>query len=209
MKILIADDHAVVRYGLREILQEEFSECEIFEAQNGQEAVERIREGGLDIVLLDITMPGKTGLDVLFEMKRLRPGIPVLVLSMHAEDQYALRALKAGAVGYLTKESAPEELIKAIKAVFQGEKYISSSLAERLASLVQRGVSGPLHESLSDREYQVMRSIASGQTVSQIARDLSLSVKTISTYRARIMDKTGMKNNAELTRYALELGLVD
>lgn len=209
MKVLIADDHAVVRYGLREILQEEFSECEISEARNGHEAIERIREGGLDIVLLDITMPGKNGLDVLSEMKRFRPKIPVLVLSMHPEDQYALRALKAGAVGYLTKETAPDELIKAIKTVFQGDKYISTSLAERLASLVQRGVSGPLHESLSDREYQVMRSIASGKTVSQIAKDLSLSVKTISTYRTRIMEKTGMKTNAELTRYALEMGLVD
>lgn len=209
MKALIVDDHAVVLRGLREILEDEFEEPVFGEARNAAEAVQRIRREDWDIIVLDITLPGRSGLDVLNELKSLRPAAPALVLSMHSEEQYAVRAFKAGAAGYLTKESAPEELVSAVKRVLSGKRYVSESFADRLASFLQRGSEGPLHEALSDREYQVMCMIASGKTVSEIGADLSLSVKTISTYRARILKKMDMKTNAELTRYVVEKGLVD
>ena len=209
LKILIADDHPIVRQGLKQILSEE-SDMGVFgEAQNSQEVLELVRKQDWDIVILDITMPGRGGIDVLKELKHQYPKLPLLILSMHPEDQYAVRALKAGAAGYLTKESAQEELIKAIRKIVRGGKYISSTLAEKLAFDLETETEKPLHETLSDREHQVLLMIASGKTVSEIAEELSLSVKTIDTYRARILEKMKMKTNAELMHYAIKNGLVD
>lgn len=208
MRVLMVDDHAVMRRGLKEILEEQFDDLEVGEAATAAEALQNIHSQDWDVVVLDITMPGRSGLDVLRELKSARPKLPALVLSMHPEDQYAVRALKAGAAGYLTKEAAAEELVVAIKRVLTGKKYVSASLAANLASLLEAGSDGPVHETLSDREYQVLCMIALGRTVSEIAGALSLSVKTVSTYRARILSKMQMKTNAELMRYALEQGLV-
>jgi two-component system, NarL family, invasion response regulator UvrY len=209
LRILIADDHPIVRQGLKQILSEE-SDMGVFgEAQNSQEVLELAQKQDWDIVILDITMPGRGGIDVLKELKHQYPKLPLLILSMHPEDQYAVRALKAGAGGYLTKESAQEELIKAIRKVVRGGKYISSTLAEKLAFDLETETEKPLHETLSDREHQVLLMIASGKTVSEIAEELSLSVKTIDTYRARILEKMKMKNNAELTHYAIKNKLVE
>lgn len=209
MRFLIADDHAVVRRGLREILEEEIPGAEFGEAADTREALEQIRKHDWDVVVLDITMPGGSGLDVLRDSKGIRPNLAVLVLSMHPEDQYAVRALKAGAAGYLTKESAPEELVTAIRTILAGRKYVSASLAQGLALRLANGNDGPLHETLSDREHEVMLMLAAGTMVSHIAEELSLSVKTVSTYRTRILDKMGMKTNADLTRYAMENDLLD
>lgn len=209
MRVLIADDHAVVRRGLMEILEEEFPAATFGEAADTPEALQQIRKHKWDVVVLDITMPGGSGLDVLRDSRSLHPNLPVLVLSMHPEEQYALRALKAGAAGYLTKETAPEELVAAIKTVLAGRKYVSASLAQDLAWRLEADSERPIHEALSDREHEVMLMIASGKTVSQVAEELSLSVKTVSTYRARILSKMGMKTNADLTRYAMENKLLD
>jgi len=209
MKILIADDHAVVRRGLKQILSEEPDMLLVGEAPNGSEALNLIREQDWDVVVLDINMPGQSGLDILKELKSVRPRLPVLILSIHPEDQYAVRALKAGASGYLTKESAPEELVKAIRKVSRGGRYISPSLAEKLAIGLDPRSEKPLQDVLSDREFWVMRRIASGKTVSEIAQELSLSVKTISTYRARILEKLGMKTNAEMIHFAIKNRLVE
>jgi two-component system invasion response regulator UvrY len=209
MRVLIADDHAVFRRGLRETLAEIFSKVTFGEAKTAQETVELVRRHEWDVVILDISMPGKSGLDILDELKRLRPRLPILLLSMHPEEQFARRALKTGASGYLTKESVPEELKEAVRKVVAGGRYVSATLAEKLAVDLREGADVPLHELLSDREFQVLRMIASGKTVKEIAEDLSLSVKTVSTYRARILEKSGMKTNAELIRYALQTQLVD
>src|SRR5579859_7505439 len=209
LKVLIADDHAVVRQGLRRILTEIPELNVVGEAQDGQSALSLVRAEPWDVLVLDLSMPGRGGLDILKEMKRLRPQMPVLVLSMHPEDQFAVRMLKAGAAGYLTKESAGNELVGAIEKVVSGGRYISSSLAERMASYLDLDVQKAPHERLSDREFLVLRMIASGKTVSQIAQELFLSVKTISTYRARVLEKMDMQNNAELTHYAVQKGLVD
>lgn len=209
MKILLTDDHAVVRQGLKLILADRFKRAVFGEARNTQEALARVGKEKWDVAVLDVTMPGRSGLEALKEMKRLRPQMPVLVLSMHPEDQFAVRMLKAGAAGYLTKESAGNELVGAIEKVVGGGRYISSSLAERMASYLDLDVQKAPHERLSDREFLVLRMIASGKTVSQIARELFLSVKTISTYRARVLEKMDMQNNAELTHYTLQKGLVD
>ena len=209
IKVLIADDHPVVRKGLREIVKEAFHVAIADEVSNGQEVLERVAKNDYDVVLLDISMPGRNGLDVLKELKGQKPKLPVLVLSIHPEEQYAVRVLKAGASGYLTKESAQDELISAIQKVSTGRKYISPSLAERLALDLEMGAEKPPHESLSDREYQVMCMIASGKTVKEIAQELFLSVKTVSTYRARLLDKMRMKSNAELTYYAIKHRLID
>ena len=209
MKVLIADDHAIVRRGLKLILSEEFSRVVFGEARNGQEVLDQVWKQDWDIVVLDITMPGRSGLEVLKELKQLRPKLPVLILSMHSEDQFGMRVLKAGAAGYMTKENVPEELVKAIKKVIAGGKYISPALAEQLAFHLEEDTGRPLHEKLSDREYQVMRMIASGQTVKEIAVELVLSMKTISTYRTRILEKMKMKSSAELTHYAVKNKLVD
>jgi DNA-binding NarL/FixJ family response regulator len=198
-----------MRRGLKLILEEEFPNMVFGEASNGQQALDLAWKQDWDIVVLDITMPGRNGLDVLKELKQIRPHIPVLVLSMHSEDQFAVRVLKAGASGYMTKENVPEELVKAIKKVLVGGKYVSAALAEKLAFRLETNYEQPLHEKLSDREYQVLCLIASGKTVKQIAAELSLSIKTISTYRSRILEKLNMKTNAELTHYALRLKLVE
>ena len=209
MKILIADDHAVVREGLKQILSETPDMLVADEANDGQEVLDKVSENQYDIVLLDITMPGRSGLDILKQIKNDNPKLPVLMLSVHPEEQYAVRTLKAGASGYLTKGSAPDELIAAIRKISQGKKYVSPSLAEKLAIDLDIDHEKPRHEILSDREYQVMCKIASGMTVKEIADELSLSVQTISTYRSRILEKMKMKNNAELIHYAVKQGLVD
>ncbi|MBC8096622.1 MAG: response regulator transcription factor [Akkermansiaceae bacterium] len=210
MKILLTDDHAVVRHGLKQILADEFKKATFGEARNAQEALTKIWNESWDVVVLDITMPGRSGLEVLREIKKSKPKLPVLVLSMHPEGQFAVRVLKRGASGYMTKESAPEELVGAIKKVMAGGRYVSNSLAEKLATYLSGGDGQkPPQEKLSDREFQVLRLIASGKIVSEIAKELSLSVKTISTYRSRILEKMGMKNNAELMHYAMQHQLVE
>lgn len=209
IKILVADDHAIVREGLKQIVADTSDMVVAGEAVDGPEVLALVRKEAWDLILLDISMPGRGGIDILKELKIENPKLPVLVLSMHPEEQYAIRALKAGADGYLTKESAPEELIEAIRKVSRGSKYISATLAESLASRVGTNPEKPLQETLSDREYQVMLMIASGKTVTEIASELSLSVKTISTNRVRALRKMGMKTNAELTYYAIKHGLVD
>ena len=208
MRVLIVDDHAILRRGLRALLSDAFRETAFGEASNAEQALEQLGKKVWDVALLDITLPGKSGLDLLKELKAARPKLPVLVLSVHPEDQFAVRVLKAGAEGYLTKESAPEELMKAIRKVMAGERYVSPTLAEKLAVGVRKDSTRTPHETLSDREYEVMCRIASGRTVTEIAAELSLSVKTISTYRARILEKLGVKNSAEITRYAMRNGLV-
>lgn len=210
LKILIADDHAVLRIGLKQLIAEECTQHNpvIFgEAQNGQEVLDLCHAEHWDLILLDISMPGRDGLDVLSEIHRQYPDTRVLVLSMYPEDQYAVRALKMGASGYLTKESAPEELAKAIEKIMSGGKYVSPALAEKLAFELGSRHEGP--EALSHREHQVLRMIASGKTVSQIAEELSLSPKTVSTYRVRLLEKMRMKNNAELTHYAVHNRLIE
>lgn len=209
MKILLADDHAVVRHGLKQILADDFKRAEFGEAKNAQEALDLVWKEQWDVVILDITMPGRSGLEVLREIKRSRPRLPVLVLSMHPENQFAVRVLKRGAAGYMTKESAPEELVGAIKKVLAGGRYVSTSLAEKLATYVSSDSQKPAQELLSDREFQVLRLIASGKIVSEIAKELSLSVKTISTYRTRILEKMGLRNNAELMHYAMQHQLIE
>jgi DNA-binding NarL/FixJ family response regulator len=208
IKILVADDHAIVREGLKQILVETSDIVVAGEASDGNQALNQVRKGDYDLVLLDIAMPGMSGLEVLKQLKSERPDLPVLMLSMYPEEQYAVRTLKAGASGYLTKESAPDELIAAIRKVCMGGKYVTSSLAENLAFYLEMDSDRPAHELLSDREYQVMLMIGSGKRVKEIADELSLSVKTISTNRSRALRKMGMKTNAELTYYAIKHGLV-
>jgi DNA-binding NarL/FixJ family response regulator len=211
MRVLIVDDHAIVRRGLQQILLDEYDDIEFGEATNAGEALQQVYGQSWDVIILDISMPGgRSGLDVLKEIRKDRSDARVLVLSMHPEDQLATRVLKAGASGYMTKESAPDELVNAVKKVLAGGSYVSPSLAELLAREIRRGTGDEaLHKRLSDREYEVMIKIASGTTVSAIADELSLSVKTISTYRARVLEKMQMKSNAELARYAIKHGLVE
>jgi len=208
IKILVADDHTIVREGLKQIVADVGDMMVADEAGNGQEALQKIREGDYDVILLDISMPGRSGLEVLKDIRAERPKLPVLILSMHSEEQYAVRALRAGASGYLTKASAPDELIGAIRKVSRGRKYVTASLAEKLALEMDVDIRKPPHEMLSDREYQVMLMLASGKAVKEIADELCLSVKTISTYRSRILEKMNMKKNAELTLYAIQNSLV-
>ena len=209
LRILVVDDHEVVRKGLMKVLAETLQPIKVDEARNGQEAVSNVWKSEYDLVVLDIKMPGKSGLDVLKEIKQHRPKLPVVILSMHTEEQFAIRAMRAGASGYLTKESAGDELVLAIRKALKGEKYISGSLAQILAGEMDGDSEKPPHEILSDREYQVMLMIASGKTVGTIAKELCLSVKTISSYRANILLKTRMKNSAEITHYAIQNKLVD
>jgi two-component system, NarL family, invasion response regulator UvrY len=209
IKVVVVDDHAVVREGLKRIVSESGGMTVSGEAADGYEAMHLIKSEPCDVVLLDISMPNKSGLDVLKELHAERPRLPVLVLSMHPEDQYAVRVLRAGAAGYVTKESAPAKLVQAIRKVVRGGKYVSPALAERLVFDLGSDTQKAPHELLSDREFQVLCMIASGKTVTQIADVLMLSVKTISTYRVRILEKLKMKNNAEITRYAIKEGLVD
>lgn len=207
MRILIADDHLVVRRGLKQILLEEFPNAEIEDVPDAEEMLKKIMTNKWDVVVSDMTMPGRSGLDALQQIKQISPNLPVLILSFHPEEHYALRVLKAGASGYLNKGSATEELVKAVQTVLLGKKYISSSVAEKLASSFSAD-NKPAHELLSDREFDVMKLLAAGRSVSEIADILSLSVTTISTYRARIMQKMNMKTNSDLTKYAIETNLI-
>lgn len=208
LRILIADDFPLFRRGVKELLADGLGTVTVGECGNAHDLLELIRRKKWDVVILDITMPGSTGTETLKQLKAECPKLPVLVLSMHPEDQYAVRMFKAGADGYLTKGSAPEELVEAIKKVLDGGQYVSPSLAEKLALTIKASTRNVPHEHLSDREYEVMCLIASGKTVSEIAETIHLGVTTISTYRARILEKMNLKNNAELTRYALKRGLV-
>ncbi len=209
LRILLADDHTMFREGLKKVLSSSSGFVVSGEAGNAPEALDRIRKSEFDVVVLDISMPGGDGIDVLKEIRRVKPHLPVLILSMYPEDQYSYRAIKAGASGYLTKDKATSELIDAIRQIAAGRKYISSAVAEQLAVDIQKGGDRPLHKSLSDREYQVMCLIATGKTVKDIAFDLSLSVSTISTVRMRILKKLGKKTNAEIAYYAVKHGLVE
>lgn len=209
IRVLIADDHTIVREGLKQIMNDTGDMSVAAEAANGQEALDRLLKDDFDIAILDIAMPGRSGLEILKELRIHKPKLPVLVLSMYPEDQFAVRVLRAGADGYLTKDSAPQDLISAVRRLYSGKKYISPTLAEKLALSLESDSTKPPHERLSDREYQVLCRISSGKTVKEIADELSLSVKTISTYRARILEKMEMKNNAELTYYSIQNSLVN
>ena len=209
IRVLIADDHAIVRQGLRQILSDTPDLTVSGEAENGVQAVQMVRTGEWDVVLMDVSMPDRNGIDALKLIKKEYPRLPVLILSMYPEEQYAIRALKAGAAGYLTKQSAPELLVTAIRQVASGKKYVSPSLAEELANAIGDDCERPPHEKLSDREYQTLCMIASGKTPAEIAEALNLSVKTVSVYRARLLEKMNLRNNAELTHYGLKHGLAE
>ncbi len=209
IRICVADDHAIVRQGLKQIIVDTPDIVVADEASSGQGVLDKVLENDYDLVLLDITMPDRSGLDVLKELKSQRPGLHVLVLSIHPEEQYAVRVLRAGASGYLTKESAPEELITAIRKVANGGRYISPSFADKLVFDLGMGATKPLYQTLSDREYQIMCKIASGKAVKEIAEELFLGTKTVNTYRSRIMQKMKMENDVELTRYAIANRLLD
>jgi DNA-binding NarL/FixJ family response regulator len=207
--ILIADDHAVVRRGLREILADALPDADFSEVSTGDEVLSHLGKSQTSMLVLDISMPGRSGIDVLRDVKHMYPQLPVIILSCQPEDQYAVRCLRAGAAAYINKESAPEELALAAKKILGGGRYVSASLAEKLVSKLDEDVDKPLHELLSDREHEVMRMIASGVPLTEIGERLHVSVKTISSYRARIMEKMQMKSNAELTRYAITHNLID
>ena len=209
IRVLIADDHPLLRSGLKQVLAQEPDVAVLGEAENSQEVLELLAEKKWDVVLLDIAMPGRSGLDVLHEIRNQHPSLPVLILTVHAEEQFAVRAIKAGASGYLTKSEAPAELVRAIRRVVTGKRYISAALAEALANALGSGTDRPPHEDLSDREFQVLCKIAAGRTVTEIAGEILLSVKTVSTYRTRVLEKMNMRSNAELTRYAIQNGLVE
>ena len=203
MNILLVDDHDIIREGLKHILLEEFPSAGIDEASTAEEAIKKISQLKFDVILCDLTMPGRSGLDVVRQVKQLDPKLPVLILSMHSEDEYAVRALRAGAAGYLNKAHGTTDVIKAIQMVLQGRRYISPSTAEKMIDNFQSGLDDPPHHHLSDREFFIFKLIAEGNSVSAIAERLSLAASTISTHRARILDKMSLKSNADLTKYAL------
>jgi DNA-binding NarL/FixJ family response regulator len=209
IRVFIADDHAIVREGLKQILAEQRDIVVAGEAETGLDAIKLFRKSRCNVVLLDISLPDRNGIEVLKQIKSEKPELAVLMLSMHREDQYAIRALKAGAAGYLTKQSAPKELVNAIRQVADGQRYVSAQLAQVLAAQLGENHDTPVHETLSDREYQTLTLIASGKTVSEIARELSLSVKTVSEYRSRLLAKMKLKTSAELTHYAIRNQLID
>lgn len=209
LKILLADDHAVVRRGIRDILNDEYGQITFAEAKDFSEVLDSLEKQDWDLLILDINMPHGNILDVLATVVALRPAVPVLVLSMYPEEQYAVHVLKAGAAGYLTKESVTDELIAAVRKVLSGGKYVSPSLSEKLASGLLAGTETPLHETLSTREFSVMLMIASGKSVKEIAEEVCLSAKTVSTYRSRLLDKMKMKTTADIIRYAVEHRLIE
>lgn len=204
IRILIADDHAIVRRGLRQLLLEHYPAAVIEEAADAETLIKFILDQEWDVVITDMSMPGRSGLDALNQIKQASPGLPVLIMSMHPEDQYALRVLKAGAAGYLGKETIHDDIIKAIETVLKGKKFITTAIAEKLVNAIDSDSTAALHENLSDREFDVFKLLASGKSVTEIGEQLSLSTTTVSTYRSRIMEKMGMKSNADLTRYAIE-----
>ena len=208
LRILIADDHAIVRKGLKLILQEAYPASQIEEANDAETVISLTLTSEWDIIICDLSMPGRSGLDVVQHMKQNFPKLPVLILSMHSEEQYAVRALRAGAAGYIRKDSSTDELIRAVHRVLQGRKYISPFLAEKMAGELDQDTSKPSHQTLSDREFHVFKLIAEGRSVSEIAEQLSLSITTVSTYRSRILAKMDMRTNADLIRYALENNLI-
>lgn len=209
IRVLIADDHAIIRQGLKQILSDTDDLEVTGEADGGVPAVQMIRDHQYDVVLMDVSMPDRNGIDSLKLIRKENPRLPVLMLSMHPEEQYAIRALRAGAAGYLSKQGAPEQLVTAIRQVASGKKYVSAAVAEELANSVNEDFDRPAHEKLSDREYQTLCMISSGKTLTQIAEQLNLSVKTVSVYRARLLEKMKLRNNAELTHYGLKHGLVE
>ena len=208
LRFLIADDHAVVRKGLKQILQDAFPSALIEDVTDAEELLKRVYKEQWDAVISDISMPGRSGLDVLQQIREVHPKLPILILSMHHEDQYAIRVLRAGASGFLNKDSAPDELVKAVNQVLLGKKYITSSIAEKLVTAVDQNGKKFTHEYLSDREFEVLKLLASGKSVSDISEQISLSVSTISTYRARIMTKLNLRTNADLTLYSFEHKLI-
>lgn len=207
IRVLIADDHAIVRKGLRQIVREQTAQIEVDEASDGQMVLEKVSNGTIDVLVLDITMPGRNGLDILQEVKALRPALPVLILSMHPEEQFAIRVLKAGAAGYMSKDVAPDELVPAIQKIARGGKYMSATLADLLLFDLTHQSAKVAHELLSNREYTVLLMLGAGKTVSEIAQALSLSVKTISTYRTRILEKLSVRTTAEIIRYVVDHNL--
>jgi two-component system, NarL family, invasion response regulator UvrY len=208
LRILIADDHAIIRKGLKQILVEEYPSAHIEEANDAEAVIKKTITSEWDIIICDLSMPGRSGLDVVQHVRQNFPKLPVLILSIHPEEQYAIRALKSGAAGYLSKDAATDELVKAVQKVLQGRKYISSAIAERMADELHPATSRLSHEALSDREFHVFKLIAEGKSVSEIAEQLSLSVTTVSTYRARVLTKMDLKTNADIIRYALENNLI-
>jgi two-component system, NarL family, invasion response regulator UvrY len=208
LRILIADDHTVVRKGLRQILLDEFPGAEIDEVADGGELIKKVMAAKWDVVVSDLSMPGRSGLEALQQIKISHPDLPVLILSIHPEEQYAIRALKSGAAGYLSKDTAPDELVKAVQKVLLGKKYISQAIAEKLANSFSQDNDMQIHENLSAREFDVMKLLANGKSVSEIAEMLSLSVTTVSTYRTRVMAKMNLKSNSDLTKYAIENNLL-
>jgi two-component system, NarL family, invasion response regulator UvrY len=209
IRILTVDDHAIVRNGVKMLFEGRPEVATFGEASNAQEAAQLVRQQNWDVVVMDITLGDRSGIEVMKDLKAIRPGLPFIILSMHSEAQYARRAFKAGASGYITKDSLPDELARAIKKVAQGGKYVSPTLAEMLVMDVDRSLERDPHERLSDREFEIMRLIGSGKTVSEIARLISRSVKTVSTYRARILEKMGMRTNAEITYYVIQNKLLE
>ncbi len=209
IKVLIADDHTIVREGLKQIVRDTCDITVADEARNGQDVLDKINKQHFDVVVLDISMPGMNGIEVLKSIHSQKPKLPVLILSIYPEEQYAIRVLRSGASGYLTKESASDELINAIRKISTGGKYITHSLAEKLALAIDENTERPLYETLSDREFQVLKLIASGKTINDIADRLCLSEKTVSTYLSRILEKMKMKNNSELMHYAIRHGLTE
>jgi len=208
MKILVADDHAIVRKGLKQILLDEYPFGEIEECSNTEELLSKAIDGRWDVIISDISMPGRSGLDALHQIHEAHPRVPVLILSMHPEEQYAIRALKAGASGYCSKDLAHDELVNAVRRVLSGRKYITPTLAETLATQLEQETQAEPHKCLSDREFEVFKLLAAGKAVSEIAESLRLSATTISTYRSRVLSKMNLKTNSDLTRYALENKLI-
>jgi two-component system invasion response regulator UvrY len=209
VKILIIDDHEVVRRGMRQILEENFLYVEVGEANTGAKGIAAVRQEPWDLVIVDISLPDQSGLELLCELHSTAPQLPLIVLSLHSEKQYAVRALRAGAMAYLTKDTAPEELARAIKQVLSGRKYVTASIEERMADNLSKSPTGPEHHTLSKRELEVLVLLAQGQSIKHIAQSLTLSIKTVSTYRARLLDKLQLTATAELIRYALDHHLVD
>jgi len=209
VKILVIDDHEVVRLGVKQVLEENFLLVEVGEADSGQKGIAAVRDESWDLVIVDISLPDQSGLELLCELHSTAPRLPLMVLSLHPEEQYAVRAFRAGAMAYLTKQTAPEELAKAVKQVLTGRMYVTASLGERMAGSLNKNPTSPAHHTLSEREFEVLVLLAKGQSIKHIAQFLTLSIKTVSTYRARLLDKLQLTTTAELIRYALDHRLVD